>query len=106
MTEVAPASLAHAVIVARVSQQQRGGPQYGAASRRSTSKPPSYGPYGSARGWQAPPGTPAGGGYYQGYPPPGFGRQSFWRRSAAVRTDTADACCAAAEESAPVLCCW
>jgi predicted metalloprotease len=67
----------YAVIVARVSQQQRGGPQYAPPRGGPQAVSPSYGPYVSARGWQAPPGMPAGGGYYQGYPPPSFGRQSF-----------------------------
>jgi uncharacterized protein len=59
------------VIVARVSQQQWSGPQYAAPRGGPPAGSPSYASYGSARGWQPT------GGYYQGYPSPGFGRQSF-----------------------------
>jgi predicted metalloprotease len=59
------------VIVARVSQQQWSGPQYAPPRGGPPVGSPSYASYGSARGWQPT------GGYYQGYPPPGFGRQSF-----------------------------
>ena len=68
--------LVSTVIVARVSQQQWSGPQYAPPRGGPPPGPPSYASYGSARGWQ-PSGPPTGGGYYQGYPPPGFGRQSF-----------------------------
>jgi uncharacterized protein len=61
-----------AVIVARVSQQQWSGAQYAPPRGGPPAGSPSYASYGSARGWQ-----PTGSGYYQGYPPPGFGRQSF-----------------------------
>ena len=75
--EAPPGTLAYAVIVARVSQQQWGAPQYAPPRGGPQASSPSYGPYGSAGGWQAPPGMPVAGGSYQGYPPPGFGRQSF-----------------------------
>ena len=68
--------MVYTVIVARVSQQQWSGPQYAPPRGGPPAGSPSYASYGSARGRQAP-GTPTGGGYYQGYPPPGFGRQSF-----------------------------
>ena len=72
--EPAP-GLVSTVIVARVSQQQWSGPQYAPPQGGPPPGPPSYASYGSARGWQ--PSGPPTGGYYQGYPPPGFGRQSF-----------------------------
>jgi uncharacterized protein len=68
--------LVSTVIVARVSQQQWSGPQYAPPRGGPPAGSPSHASYGSARSWQ-PPGTPTGGGYYQGYPPPSFGRQSF-----------------------------
>jgi uncharacterized protein len=60
-----------AVIVARVSQQQWSGPQYAPPRGGPPAGSPSYASYGAARGWQPT------GGSYQGYPPPGFGRQTF-----------------------------
>ncbi|HET9779961.1 MAG TPA: hypothetical protein VFP81_11825, partial [Propionibacteriaceae bacterium] len=57
-----------------MSQQQWSGPQY-APPRGPQEGAPSYGPYGSTRGWPAPR-VQTSGGYYQ-YPSPGFGRPSF-----------------------------